>query len=220
MKIADLPERERPREKAKALGIGSLSDAELLALLLGKGTRGHSAIELAFTLLKEAGALSSLSRYSLPELARFPGIKEVKGIELLAEFELAKRIKAEKERFLSYSPARLADYLRPRLTTRESAYVFALDGRGKIQAEKMLSEGSESGLAIEGKDVLATAMRLGGSRFVFVHTHPSGISEPSRGDILFTNNLANECTSLSIRLFDHLIVAEDSFFSFAENGLL
>ena len=220
MKLSELPEEERPREKALRLGLSSLSDAEVLALLIGKGARGHSALELAYKLLSDRGSLRSLAEITLPELSSYPGIKGAKGLGILAIFEVAKRLSASKGKANMYAPSSLHEYLKRVPLTQESAYVFALDGRGKIRAEKKVAEGSGDRIHIAPKDVIMAVMRLGYPRFVFVHTHSSGVPTPSKEDIAFTDGLAEEASSLSLRLYDHLIHAADGYFSFAENGLL
>lgn len=220
MKIADLPEKERPREKALALGIGALSDAELLALLLGKGTKGHSALELSYALLSEFGSLSSLSLISLPEIAKYPGIKGVKSLELIGIFELAKRLQTDAENRFVYAPISLHQYLLRKPIEKETAYVFFLDGKGTIKGEKVVGQGNADSLGLNIKDVLTPVMRSGYSRFVFVHTHPSGVAYPSASDLAFTQKLLDESQSLSLRLFDHLIHSDSDYYSFVENGLL
>ena len=220
MKLSELPEEERPREKALKFGLSSLSDAEVLALLIGKGAKGHSALELSYKLLADRGNLRSLSEITLPELTSYPGIKGAKGLGILAIFEVAKRISAPRGKANMYSPAYLHEYLKRVPLMQESAYVFALDGRGKIRAEKKVAEGSSDKINIAPKDVIMAVMRLGYPRFVFVHTHSSGVASPSAEDIAFTDGLLEEASSLSLRLYDHLIHAADGYYSFAENGLL
>ena len=220
MKIAELPLDERPREKALHFGIASLSDAELLALLLGKGSHGFSALELAYRLLGDFGSLPSLGEAPLPSLTGYPGIKGVKALTLQAVFELAKRIGHQKENMSSYSPKTLFEYLKHKQGENERAYLFALDGLGKIKAEKLICEGIKDSSPLQLKDVISAAMRLGSSRFVLVHSHPSGDCRPSEGDMRFTLDLLVECESLALRLLDHLIVSPTSYFSFSENGIL
>ena len=220
MKISELPIEDRPREKALKLGIGSLSDAELLALLIGKGSRGVSALELSYKMLNDFGTLSSLCNASFPELSSYPGIKWVKSIELMATFEISKRLHLEEGKYSRYNPEELHKYFKRKDHSFEAAYVFGLDGRGNIKAEKMVMQGGASKLQLGIKDILMTVMRLGYSRFVLVHNHTSNVPLPSKSDIEFTTSLQNEAASLSLRLFDHLVVGKDSYFSFLENGLI
>ena len=219
MKIADLPLDDRPREKAFALGIGALTDAELLALILGKGSPGHSALETAFSMISRFGDLSGLSEATLAQLCVYPGVKAVKGISLLAVFELAKRIHTVRGASLPYRPDELAKSLSA-VGEHESLFLIAMDGRGKMKTRQRLDQGGEDFLSLHPKDVLSSMIQSKYRRFVLVHHHPSGQALPSKEDIAFTSKLREEALSLNLLLFDHLIIAEDGYYSFGENGLL
>ena len=220
MKIAELPLEERPREKALCFGISSLSDAELLALCIGKGTKGIGALELSYRLLGRYGSLLSLTQADLPSLTQEKGIKNVKGLQLLATLELAKRVQSKERYFQSYAPDRLYASLKLGAGDVEELKLYYLDGKGQIKGEAVAFTGTDSTLAPKSKDILSLVMRSGKTRFVIAHNHPSGVALPSQDDITFTSKLEKEAKGLDLNLIDHLIYTGEGYFSFAENDLL
>lgn len=220
MKISEIPEDCRPREKAKLFGISSLNDAELLALVIGKGVRGIGALDLSYRLLAKYGSLLSLTRADLTSLKEEKGIKDVKGLQLLATLELAKRVESKERYYQAYAPDRLYSSLRLSLPTKEEIRLYFLNGKSQLQGELLVGVGEESLSKAKSKDIIASVIRSGASRFVIAHNHPSGVALPSKEDVTFTSKLQNEAMALDLKLIDHLIYAEQSYFSFAENDLL
>ncbi|MBQ9457624.1 MAG: DNA repair protein RadC [Bacilli bacterium] len=220
MKIADLPLDDRPREKAYALGIASLTDAELLALILGKGSPGHSALEIAYALLHDFGSLSSIAEIRMETLCAYPGVKQVKALRFEAVFEIAKRIRGKRGGQSAYRPDEIASVFAKEAGEVETLFLLSLDGMGKVKTQQRIGVGGDDLLLAKPKDILAKMIQSKYKRFVLVHTHPSGNALPSKEDLAFTSKLREESLSLGFRLVDHLVVADGNYYSFTENGLL
>lgn len=210
MRIADLPEKARPRERLEAGGPAALSDQELIALLLRTGARGRNAVDVAADLLSQSGSLLSLSMARVEELARVAGLGEAKGACLVAAFELGRR--AGNDGPTAPVIKRVADIVsvvRPRLgdLRREEAHVVVVNSRNRPVKIERLATGDGQACFISVRDVLATTLRHDGSGLALVHTHPSGDPSPSGDDIVATLNLMRGAEAAELRFLEHVVIA-------------
>ena len=226
MAITDWPEGERPRERLLAHGAQALSDAELLAIYLRVGVRGKSAVDLARELLKRFdGSLSALVDASLEELASVSGIGTAKAAQLKASFELARRALAQEmaTRDSFASPARVRDWLRLKLASRQSEVFMALwlDAQNRLIRADELFTGTLTQTSVYPREVVKAALANNAAAVILAHNHPSGVAEPSQADELLTRSLKAALAMVDVRLLDHIIVAGTGTpLSFAERGLL
>ena len=202
-KIAELPIECRPREKALKEGIAELSSEELLALLIGSGTRGHSALEIARDLLYACGGSAYLPSIGLPFLLSKKGLSQATALRLLAAFELGKRkewVKFDK--------------------SQEEVWVFAFSNSTKPLGRELLAKGKGNAVALSPQEVVRSACAFGAGKILFVHTHPSAAPLPSPADLRFTSSLLALLKPLEMTLLDHLILSPMGRYSFKVNGLL
>jgi DNA repair protein RadC len=223
MSIRDWPEGERPREKLLARGSAALSDAELLAVLLGSGSRGKDAIALGRELLTNAGSLSAL--LSRPEQQiRAGGLGPAKRARIVAALELARRSLAEElqQRQGLSNPRDSGDYLRARL--RHLPYeVFGclyLDNRHRVLAFEELFRGTVDGASVHPREVVRACLQHNASAVIFAHNHPSGVPEPSAADRAITHDLRDALQLVGVRVLDHLVIGSGEPVSMAARGLL
>ncbi len=224
MQIKGLPREERPRERLLAHGVGALADTELLALVLGCGNSGASALELARRLTVEAGGLRKLARRTLAEWQAEPGIGEALGARLAAVFEISRRIRMRPPRrgHPVRHPQQMASYLGARLADAqvESFGVLLLDARNRLLADDVLSQGGWSASVVRPREVFRRALLAGAPALILYHNHPSGDPAPSREDIQITRQLVDAGQLLGIKVLDHLIVGVEGYASLRERGLL
>ena len=223
MSIRDWPAGERPREKLLARGSAALSDAELLAVLLGSGSRGKDAIALGRELLINAGSLSAL--LSRPEQQiRAGGLGPAKRARIVAALELARRSLAEElqQRQGLSNPRDSGDYLRARL--RHLPYeVFGclfLDNRHRVLAFEELFRGTVDGASVHPREVVRACLQHNASAVIFAHNHPSGVAEPSAADRAITHDLRDALQLVGVRVLDHLVIGSGEPVSMAARGLL
>jgi DNA repair protein RadC len=223
MSIREWPEGERPREKLLARGCVALSDAELIAVLLGSGVPGKDAIALGRELLSASGGLAAL--LADPQGgARLRGIGPAKRARLVAALELARRSLAEQlaERPTLGNPRDSGDYLRARL--RHLPYeVFAclfLDNRHRVLACEELFRGTIDGASVHPREVVRACLRHNASAVILAHNHPSGVAEPSNADRAITQELREALQLVGVRVLDHLVVGAGEPVSMAARGLL
>ncbi len=224
MAITDWPREDRPREKLLRKGVESLSDAELVAILLRTGVRGKSAVELARETLKRFGSLSALLAADVTALSASPGMGVAKSVQLQAVLEMAQR--ALRERLdrgpaLS-SPQAVRDYLRLRLQERphEVFGVVFLDAQNRVLAVEELFRGTLTQTSIYPREVVKRALAHNAAAAIFAHNHPSGIAEPSRSDEALTVALRQALALIDVRVLDHFVIGGGTAMSFAERGLL
>jgi DNA repair protein RadC len=225
MSIRDWPERERPREKLLAGGAQSLSDAELLAVLLGgSGRRGLDAAAMARDLIKQHESLRSLLSASSEVCLAIPGMGAAGYCRLQAALELARRHHAEALRAGPplHSPAATREFLVARLRDipHEMFCCLHLDNRHRLIAFEELFRGTIDGASVHPREVVKQALARNSAALILAHNHPSGIAEPSHADELITRRLREALQLVDIRVLDHLIVADNCCLSFAERGLL
>jgi DNA repair protein RadC len=210
MKVRDLPELDRPRERLLHSGASVLSDRELLALLLGSGLAGTDAIELAAELIADAGGLRSLAVADPHALKQRPGVGAAKAARVAAAFELARRAVRmdERRRISGSSDVALvaAPYLRGR--RHERVVVVVCDNSGGVLRVAALTDGAADRSLVPVREVLATVLATGGTRFALAHNHPSGSVEPSAADVEVTGRLRAAAETVGLRFLDHVIVTE------------
>lgn len=225
--IKDWPEDERPREKLLKRGAAALSDAELLALVLrtGDAAAGRSAIDLGRELLERFGGnLRELAQAELNELQQVKGLGLAKAASIKAAFTLGSRFQARRletlERFTS--PAQVFEFFHHELrdSRKELFLVLLLDGKNRITRKVQVSEGSLNQSIVHPREVFAPAVRESAAAVIFVHNHPSGDPAPSREDREITRRLKEAGEILGVRVLDHIIIGDGSYYSFVESGLL
>jgi DNA repair protein RadC len=216
MRIADLSPEQRPRERLLAGHGEGLSEAELLALLWGSGRSGQSAIELAQNLLSSSGGLGQLLTLGLHDWVKQPGLGPAKAGQLWAALELARRCHRSAARPRITSPRAAGDYLLPRCQgwSEERFGLLALNAKGELLAERILSQGTSTGTLISPREFFREALRYGATTALAFHNHPSGDPSPSREDNQLTRRLRAAGESLGVPLADHLILGADAFHSF------
>jgi DNA repair protein RadC len=224
VKIKDWPAAERPREKLLARGAAALSDAELLAILIRVGSGGATALDLARKILSNEKNLRGIAGKSAQELMRMKGIGEAKAVELLAAFEIGRRVQAQNggDKFVMSSPDLVAQRMIPRLRDKKSEafWVLLLDVRNCLIHEEELTTGTLNASLVHPREVFKVAIDRLAASVIAVHNHPSGLAEPSPEDMNVTRQLVEAGRVIGIPLHDHVIVAGDSYMSFAERGLL
>lgn len=222
--IRDWPASERPREKLLERGAAALSDAELLALFIGTGRRGLTAVDLGRDLLARHGNLKSLLERDASALAAEPGLGVAKACRLHAALELGRRYLAcelQRPEALAH-PSACADYLRARI----GAYpyeVFAcvfLDNRHRILAFEELFRGSIDGASVHPREVVRRCLAHNAAAVILAHNHPSGVAEPSQADRAITTELKRALELIQVRVVDHFIVGAGAPTSLAARGLL
>ena len=225
MAITDWPESERPRERLRAHGAASLSDAELLAIFLRVGVKGKSAVDLARQLIGHFGSLNALFAASEAEFSAIPGMGAAKYAQLQAVLEMARRALGEtmKARDAFASPAAVRDYLRLHLSGLAHEVFFALwlDAQHRLLAAEELFRGSLSQTSVYPREVVKKALAHNAAAVVFAHNHPSGVATPSPADEALTRSLKQSLALVDVRVLDHFVVAGQAPpLSFAERGLL
>ena len=224
--IKEWPECERPREKLQKSGADSLSDAELLALILRSGDHasGQSAIDLGRNMLQTFGDLRRLSLATFSEICSVKGAGPAKTASILAALALACRVNSDRlenlERFTS--PLQIFNHFHYRFRDRRREYFVALllDGKNRIILEEQVSEGSLNQSIVHPREVFSRAVKESAAAVILVHNHPSGDPSPSREDREITRRLREAGDILGIRVLDHIIIGDGSYFSFVEQGLL
>jgi len=224
MAIRDWPALERPREKLLQRGAQALSDAELLALLLGSGTRGRSAVELARSLIAEFGSLRSLLTAQAPRCLAQSGIGPARYAILNAAVELARRHFGETLRLgpaLS-TPDATRNFLTAQLRDRpyEVFCCLYLDNRHRLIAFEELFRGTIDRAGVHPREVLRQTLVHNAAALILAHNHPSGVLEPSQADELITRRLKEALALVDVRVLDHFIIGDGHCYSFSEAGLL
>ncbi|MFA6598504.1 MAG: DNA repair protein RadC [Ignavibacteriaceae bacterium] len=223
--VKDLPLDDRPREKLILRGSQSLSDGELLAILLRTGTKGKSVLQLALELVNRYGNLASLSTKSYAELIKTSGIKKDKAATLVAAFEIGKRTAVQSKWFSEKkitSPEDVVNIFLPLLKDElnEHFYVVCLNSANKIIRIEKISTGSLDSSIVHPREVFKVAIENSAKSIILVHNHPSGNAEPSSEDIAITKKLVEVSKLMEIPIFDHLIIAERSYTSFVQKRLI
>ncbi len=222
--MKELPESERPYEKAEKEGIGRLSHAELLAIILTSGRSGETAIQIAQKLLVKTDGIKGLFDASLEELQETPGVGRVKAIRTLAAVELGQRAASQRQAEVRESAEGPDDVIRHveatmRYLPREEFHVLLLDTRNRIIKQVQISQGGLAAAVIHPRDIFREAVKANAASIVLVHNHPSGDSKPSRADIESTRQFTELGKMMGIPVLDHVIVGAESSSSFSRLGL-
>ncbi len=216
---------ERPREKVLANGVLYLSDSELLAILLGSGTKNMTAVELARVILKEAGnSLQVLGKQGISDLIKIKGVGPAKAITLLAALELGRRRAGMQhpEKIPVKSSATVFQIFHPLMgdLEHEEFWLLMLNRANRVVGRYKVSQGGLSGTVIDTRIILKKALDNLASSIIVCHNHPSGNKQPSDADVKITEKLKKAAEMLEIKLLDHVIIADKSYFSFADEGLI
>lgn len=225
MSIPDWAEEDRPREKLLAKGVDNLSDAELIAILIGSGNRNETAVELSKRILLGVdNNLNKLGKLNIPALMKYKGIGEAKAISIVAALELGRRRKlsevlkkpkiSDSEDVFNIFSAILSDL------SHEEFWVLYLDRANQIMAKQKLSTGGVHGTIFDVKLVLRTAIEKLASGIILCHNHPSGNVTPSEADIEITKSLKQAAEYIQTTVLDHVIIADDKYYSFADKKIL
>jgi len=224
-KVKDLPSDDRPREKLWLRGVNSLSDAELIAILLRTGKKGKSVLEIARELIHKEGNLAGLALKSVDALKKVSGIGNDKAATLAAAFEISRRIQSQ-SRTVSHtkitSPGDVAQIFIPlmRDELKEKFMVVCLNSSNKIIKYETISIGNLNSSIVHPREIYKAAIDCASASIILIHNHPSGNPEPSQEDISITRKLVEAGKIMDIPVFDHLILAGESYTSFVEKRLI
>lgn len=225
MSLKYLAEDDRPREKFLLKGKTSLSDSELLAIILGSGNNEESAVELARRILASVGnSWQNLSKLSVKDLMKFKGIGEAKAISVAAVLEIGRRKASqeipEKEKITSIKDTyRIFSQYLSDLRTEEFWAIF-LDQKNHVIYKTQISKGGIAGTVVDVRILFRIALEHYATSVIVAHNHPSGNLKPSTADLQMTKDIKNAGDLLNVKLLDHLIIGENSYLSFSEEGLL
>lgn len=218
-------EEDRPREKLSLQGRRSLSDAELIAILIGSGSRNESAVELSKRILHTCNNdLNFLGKLNIQDLSKFKGIGDAKAISIIAALELGRRRKetARQHQVLVHSSKDAYEAIKSQFTdlNHEEFWILLLNRANKITSRQLISKGGQAGTVADPKIIFNTALQNHASSVILAHNHPSGNLRPSQADIDLTRKLKSAGAFLDIPVLDHLIVTDTGFFSFTDEGML
>jgi DNA repair protein RadC len=216
-------EDDRPREKMNLKGRNSLSNAELLAILIGSGTRSMSALEVAQNVLKLSGNnIDQLGKLSLDELKTVAGIGDAKAVTIAAALEIGRRRERNetKQSQAIKSASQAYNILKPYFMDlcHEEFRIIALNRSNKVIAVELISIGGANGTIADGKIIFKRLLELRASACILSHNHPSGTLAPSAQDLAITKNICSFSKLIEISILDHIICTDHGFYSFAENG--
>ncbi len=223
--IKDWAVEDRPREKLLEKGVQSLSDAEIIAILIGSGTKNESAVELSKKILKSAqNNLNELGKLNISDLTKMKGIGEAKAINILAALELGRRRKVSEiiaKKKITQSKD-VFEFFQPILgdLPHEEFWILLLNRSNRIIEKIKISQGGISGTVIDVKIILKQALEKLASSIVLCHNHPSGNKNPSSADDNITNKLKNAADFFDIQVLDHIIIADLEYYSYADEGKL
>ncbi|TNJ43778.1 DNA repair protein RadC [Tamlana fucoidanivorans] len=225
LSIKNWHQDDQPREKLLYKGKMALSDAELVAILIGSGNRDESAVALCKRILASVDyKLNELGRLSVKQLMTFKGIGEAKAITIVAALELGRRRRGEEalEKKKITSSVSVFEIMQPIIgdLPHEEFWIIYMNNSNKVLQKQQLSKGGITGTLVDVRLVLKTALEVGATGLILSHNHPSGTLKPSEADKQITQKLKVAAKSLDIVVLDHLIVTEKTYFSFADEGVL
>lgn len=225
LSIKKWAEDDRPREKLLQKGRLSLSDSELLAILLGSGSKNESAVELAKKILSSTGNnLNELGKLSISQLCKFKGVGPAKAVTVSAALELGRRRRyeeAQEDKKITSSHS-VFEIMQPLIGElgHEEFWILYLNNSNKVIEKYQISKGGITGTLVDVRIVLRKALEAGAVSLILVHNHPSGNLKASEADKQLTRKLKTAAESLDIKVLDHIIVTEKSYLSFADEGML
>ena len=225
LKVKELPLDDRPREKLILRGAQNLSDAELVAILLRTGKKGKSVIEIARELIHSERNLAMLATKTIDSLQKISGIGKDKAATLAAAFELSRRVLSQSKFLLNKkvtSPQEIAEVFIPLLRdeTKEKFIVVCLNSANKIIKHETISIGNLNSSIVHPREIFKVAIDCNSASIILIHNHPSGNPEPSNEDIRITQKIVESGKILDIPVFDHLIIAGETYTSFVEKRLI
>lgn len=223
--IKNWSQDDQPREKLRDKGKAALSDAELVAILIGSGSKEESAVTLCQRILASVdNNLSELGKLSIKQLMEFKGIGEAKAITIAAALELGRRRRGEEalERKKITSSTSVFELMQPVIgeLPHEEFWIVYLNNSNKVIQKNQLSKGGITGTLVDVRLALKTALEVGATGIILTHNHPSGTLKPSTADKQLTQKLNTAAQSLDIKVLDHLIITEKAYFSFADENML
>jgi DNA repair protein RadC len=218
-------EHDRPREKLLQLGAQSLSEAELIAILIRTGTKSNTALDVSRMILTKANNnLDELSKLSAHDLAKIKGLGPIKAITIVAAFELARRKQQTivPDKVVVKSSADAAQFFHALLSdlSHEEFWILLLNRANRVLGKRPISKGGISGTIVDPKIIFREAIEAKASGLILCHNHPSGNLKPSEADIDLTKRIKEAGRNLEIVILDHLIIGGASFYSFADEGIL
>jgi DNA repair protein RadC len=221
--LKDWPQDERPRERLLSHGANSLSDAQLLGILIRSGGSGQTAVDLGRELLERFGGLGGIAQAGVREICSVKGIGPAKAAEIKAAIELGRRHQRPMLAGASFCASKdVADYYVPRLrdAKREEFRCVLLDTKNRVIKDVSVSNGSLTASLVHPRETFKDAVRESAAAVIFVHNHPSGDTRPSQEDILLTRRLVQAGELLGIQVLDHIIIGDGDHFSFRDRGLI
>lgn len=223
--IKDMPESERPREKLISYGVESLSNAELLALIIRTGNRQDTAIELGQKILSmDSRGLTHLSEVSAEQLMEINGVGKTKAAQILATIEIGKRLSrfSAQDKIKVSSPIVLVNLLMDEMKylNKEHFRIAILDTKNQILTIEAISIGTLNASIVHPRDVFYAAIRRSANSIILIHNHPSGDPHPSNEDINITKRLVDAGNLLGIKVLDHIIIGDNKYISFKEKNLI
>jgi DNA repair protein RadC len=221
--ITNWSEDDRPREKLMLKGKSALSDAELIAILIGSGSRNESAVDLSKRILASADNLNVLGKMSISQLMNFKGIGEAKAITIISALELGRRRRAEEAvELIKITSSKLVfEIMQPIIgeLAHEEFWVLFLNNSNKVISKSQLSKGGIVGTIVDVRLVFKLALENGATSLILCHNHPSGNLQPSEADRKITKKIKQAGDSLDVKVLDHLIITETKYYSFVDEGI-
>ena len=225
MKIKDIPVSERPRERLIEYGSNSLSNEELLAIILKQGTKNKSAKELGLDLINSIGNISNLDNITLEKLINIKGIGQAQALTLLASIELGRRIYLKKDydkKYILSSSKKIYEFMKYLLINKKQEYFYCLyvNSRRELIERKLLFMGTVNSSPVHPREVFKNAYLNSASGIICVHNHPSGDVMPSNDDLFLTETLVKIGKINGIPVLDHIIVGNDNYYSMFDSGII
>ncbi len=222
VKLKELPVLERPRERLINVGVENLSDEELLSIILKTGSKEMSVKELAAYILSNLGGIENLKNINYHEVKKIKGIGEAKACMLVALSEIARRMNRKVASLMGVklnTPLKIFEFYKSKINNdQEQFYCIYLDASKKVIEEKLLFIGTVNYSLVHPRDIFKEAYLLNATGIICVHNHPSGEVRPSKEDINLTIRLKEIGVLMGVRVIDHIIIGDDKYYSFLENG--
>ncbi|MBO9585876.1 MAG: DNA repair protein RadC [Flavobacterium sp.] len=221
--IKNWSDDDKPREKLMLKGKEALSDAELLAILIGSGSRNESAVALSQRILASVGGLNSLAKLSIAQLMKFKGIGEAKAVTIVASLELCARRRSEKnvEQTKITSSKKVFDLMQPVIgdLSHEEFWVLFLNNSNNVVSKTQLSKGGIGGTTVDVRLIFKLAFEKYATALILCHNHPSGSLIPSDADKQITRKIREAGSKLDVKVLDHVIITESKYYSFVDEGI-
>lgn len=221
MKLPELIDKEKPREKLITNGAENLTDTELLSILLRTGNKDESVNELSNRILKETHSLNKLKNLSVTSLSKIKGIKNAKACTIVAAFELGRRaFSSVDEKIKLDEPKKIFEYFKNDFygELQEKFFVLLFDTKLNLIKKEELYRGTVDNITLHPREIFKSAYQESASSLIVMHNHPTGDTTPSKKDIIFTKRLIKIGELLGIPVIDHIIISHNSYFSFTENS--